>query len=71
MVLKTLKEHGVLLNEKKMILRAEELEFLSHILTNNGIKPSPEKIKDIQKFRYPENFDELRSFLIRVNNISE
>lgn len=62
-VLKKLTDHGVMLNEKKQVKRAEELEFLGNVLTKNGIKPSALKVKAIKQFREPSNFDELRTFL--------
>lgn len=70
-VLETLKTHNVVLNEKKCVFLAEELEFLGTLLTRNGIKPSPEKVRAIKQFRAPVTHEELRSFLGLVNYVSK
>ena len=62
-VLKKLKEHNVVLNEKKCVYKVTELKFLGHHLSQKGIKADEEKVKAIEEFRNPVNKEETRSFL--------
>ena len=40
-----------------------ELEYLRHLITKDGVKPNPNKIKTIKDFRIPGNPTEVKSFL--------
>lgn len=62
-VLSTLEEKGVMLNAGKCKLNQEEITFLGHKLTNDGIFPSRDKTLAIGQFRAPKDKEELRSFL--------
>nr|CAH7756611.1 unnamed protein product [Callosobruchus chinensis] len=66
-LMKTLESNNVQINVNKCTFRAIEVEFLEHILTRTGIKPSPNKVEAIKSFRKPENATELRSFLGLIN----
>lgn len=48
--------------EKSKFLRTQ-VEFLGHVVTQNGILPDPEKISAIQRIPAPTNLKELKSFL--------
>lgn len=41
----------------------KEIEFLGHIITEQGIKPNPNKISAIQNFPCPKNRKAIKSFL--------
>ena len=41
----------------------EEITFLVHIVSREGVKPDPLKIKAIQEWELPRNMTEIRSFL--------
>ena len=41
----------------------EEIAFLGHIVSREGVKPDPSKIKAIQEWEPPRNMIEIRSFL--------
>jgi len=41
----------------------ESVEFLGFIVTSNGAKTDPEKVKTIQEYTEPKNLFSLRSFL--------
>lgn len=69
--LKTLKENNVLLNQDKCILKAKEIKFLGHMLSENGVTPLASYINSIKSFRKPLNVDELHSFLGLVNFIGK
>ena len=40
-----------------------KMEYLSHIISNNGIQTDPKKIKSVHEARPPKNWKELWSFL--------
>jgi hypothetical protein len=42
---------------------AHEIEYLSYILTRDGIKPQPKKVQEILTLNLPINVKELRNFL--------
>lgn len=41
----------------------QNVEFLGHVITPQGIRPNPNKIKAIQKFPLPSTAKEIKSFL--------
>lgn len=48
--------------DKSEFLR-KEVSFLGHIVTDQGVKPNPNKIEAIQKWPLPKNQKELKGFL--------
>lgn len=40
-----------------------ELEYLGHVITDNGVKPNPAKTEKIKNFPTPRNVKEVRGFL--------
>ncbi|XP_031788030.1 uncharacterized protein LOC116417697 [Nasonia vitripennis] len=67
-VLNRLNEYELQVNLEKCSLGVSELVFLGHLITPNGFKPNPEKVKAIQEFPLPRTIDELRRFLGLVNS---
>ncbi|GJP49945.1 hypothetical protein CLOM_g9103 [Closterium sp. NIES-68] len=47
----------------------QELEFLGHVVSSEGVKIDPRKIKTIQEWKPPTNLKELQSFLGFVNYV--
>ncbi|GJP35290.1 hypothetical protein CLOM_g19797 [Closterium sp. NIES-68] len=47
----------------------QELEFLGHVVSTEGVKINPRKIKTIQEWKPPTNLKELQSFLGFVNYV--
>ena len=41
----------------------EEIAFFGHIVSKEGVKPDPSKIKAIMKWEAPRNITKIRSFL--------
>jgi hypothetical protein len=41
----------------------QEVAFLGHIITANGVKVDPDKVKAVSKWKQPTNVMEIRSFL--------
>lgn len=48
--------------DKSEFLR-KEVAFLGHVITPDGIKPNPSKIKAVQDYPLPKNTKEIKSFL--------
>ena len=66
-VLKTLCNRNLTLNPSKCKFGMEKLVFMGHILSKNGIEPTDDKVKAVNKAKRPENVNEIRSFLGLVN----
>ena len=53
-VLQRARDHGVTFNKEKCQLGKEQIEFFGHVFTNDGLKPSPHKVKAIRECSPPE-----------------
>lgn len=62
-----LDEYSVVINVNKCVLGADNVEFLGHFVTADGITPLPEKIKAIVDFPAPNSLRQLRRYLGLVN----
>ena len=62
-VLTRLRQYGLQLKKSKCKFFQKELEFLGHVISNEGIKPTTECVKSIQDAPCPVNKQELQSFL--------
>lgn len=51
------------LNAEKCSFGLNEIEYLGYIVTPQGVKPNPKKIKAIQAMKRPSTVTEVRSFL--------
>ncbi|GFV53543.1 retrovirus-related Pol polyprotein from transposon 17.6 [Trichonephila clavipes] len=45
LVLKCLQEAGIKLNSKKCLFATQEVKILGHLVSSNGVRPDPDKIK--------------------------
>lgn len=70
-VLTALQEAGITLNKEKCVLAQNAVEFLGHILTAEGVSPSPEKVKAIATMPVPDSTEKLRSFLGLANWVGQ
>ena len=61
-VLQRLKEEKLLINLKKCSFMQEEIVYLGFLISANGLKMDPEKVKAILEWPTPENVVEVRSF---------
>jgi hypothetical protein len=66
-VFQKLREHQLYLKLKKCDFFKKELQFLGHIITSEGIKPDPRKVKVVQDMSVPEDQSALRRFLGLTN----
>lgn len=62
-IFRKLMEHNLKIQADKCSFMKKETEFLGHILTKDGIKPNPNKIKDINQIMLPKTEKQLKSFL--------
>ena len=62
-VLRTLEEAGLRLNKFKCEFLQPSIEYLGHIIDEQGIHPTEEKVRAIKEAPTPTNVTELRSFL--------
>lgn len=70
-VLHKLQEAGVTLNMQKCDLSKNEVKFLGHILSAEGVQPDPDKIRAVKAMKEPSNVSEVRSFLGMVNQLGK
>ena len=70
-VLERLRAAGMTLNAKKCRFRQQSVKFLGHLVSASGVKPDPERVRDIQELPDPQNKTELQSFLGSVNQLGK
>ncbi|XP_055543303.1 uncharacterized protein K02A2.6-like [Wyeomyia smithii] len=70
LTLQVLSQYGILLNDHKCKFKQQEIVFLGHKLSANGVSPCEEKVKAILSCRAPRTKEELRSFLGLVTYVS-
>ena len=68
-IFKKLEEHNFYLRMDKCNLMVDEIEELGHMIKENKIMPSREKIVHIMNFTLPKNRKQLLQFLGSVNYI--
>jgi len=61
-VLQTLLEHQLYAKLKKCKFWLEEVELFRHVVSKEGIKVDPQKIKVIMEWHWPTNVTEVQSF---------
>ena len=54
---------GLKLKPSKCCFIREEVEYLGHVLTPNGLKPNPERVTAVTNFPIPQSVREVRQFL--------
>ena len=62
-VMARLQKFGLRVNASKCKYFQPELEFLGHVITPSGIRPTNQRIKDVLQAPIPTNKSELKSFL--------
>jgi transposase InsO family protein len=62
-VLNRLRQAGFTLNKEKVILGVEEIKYLGHILSPQGIRVIPERVEAVVRYPRPRNLRGLRRFL--------
>ena len=62
-VLTRAREVNLKFNAKKCKIKQEEVPYVGHVLSKDGLKPDPEKIRAVKEMKPPENANELKTFL--------
>ena len=62
-VLQKLREHRLYAKFSKCEFWLEEVSFLGHVLSKDGIAVDPSKVQDVLDWKQPQNVHEIRSFL--------
>ena len=62
-------EKGLVFNSKKCAIGKSSISFYGNLYTDQGIKPDPQKVRDIQNMPRPSNKDELSTFLGMINRL--
>ena len=70
-MLDTLRASGLRLNAKKCVMGVSELKFLGQVISADGIRPDPEKVKAILEAPVPEDQAQLRSFLGSITYLTQ
>ncbi len=58
-----MEEVGIKLNLSKCHIGQQEIKFLGHIVSKDGIKPDIENVEAVEKMKPPTNVKETRRFL--------
>lgn len=66
-VLTKFKQFNITINIDKCRFFLKEVPFLGHIISTEGVKMEPEKIKTIQSFKTPSKIKEVQSYLGFLN----
>lgn len=70
-VLDRLNRHNVKINLEKSEFFKSEIEYLGHLLTDEGLKPCENKVKAIREAPVPKNLTQLKSYLEMINYYSK
>ena len=62
-----LRQHNLMINVDKCILRVSEVKFLGHIVSSAGINPLPTRVQTIVDFKKPIDVCGLRRFVGMCN----
>jgi hypothetical protein len=62
-VLRKLQNHNLQIQLDKSEFVRTDLNFLGHVITKDGIRPNPDKIKAILEFPIPKNEKQIKQFL--------
>jgi len=65
------RQNGIKLNKLKLKLECTEFPYLRRLVTKEGLKPDPDKIKAVQEMPRPENIKAVRRFCGFVNYLAE
>ncbi|CAC5387636.1 unnamed protein product [Mytilus coruscus] len=70
-VLDRARQCNLKLSKSKCQFRKNEVEYVGHIISKDGLKPDPEKVCAVQKMKKPENKKELQTFLGFITYLSK
>lgn len=70
-VLQRCREANLKLNPNKIKLKTKQVEYIGHVLTENGIHTDQQKVTAVEKFPVPQNKTELQRFLGMINYLGK
>ena len=62
-----LSSNGLIIQKSKCIFGVQELEYLGHLITVEGVRPLPSRIEVIRYFPTPDSRSSLQRFLGMMN----
>jgi hypothetical protein len=71
MVLQRLQSFGIKVKREKCEFLMDSVQYLGHVVSKDGLKPSTEKVEALQKMKAPRDVKELRVLLGLVNYYSK
>lgn len=66
-VFQRFREAGLKLGPKKCVFARRECVFLGHLISRDGIRPPPDRVKAVQDYPIPKSAKELQRFLGLLN----
>lgn len=63
LIIDRLREHNLCVKVSKCKIAKTKIEFLSHVVSNGTVSPSPGKVQAIYQFDIPTNIKQVQSFL--------
>ncbi|MCG8434853.1 MAG: reverse transcriptase family protein, partial [Gammaproteobacteria bacterium] len=70
-ILERCREHRITLNGKKFRFAEDSVDFVGFVVSSDGIRADPEKVRAIQEFPEPANRTELRAFVGLCNQLGQ
>ena len=67
LVLEKLNRSGLKLSKEKCEFRDDKLELFGHVISSDGIRPSPAKVAAVKELPAPLNISELRRTMGMIN----
>ena len=64
------KQHGLTLNSAKCDIKCNKVSFFGQLYTSEGIKPDPQKVKDLREMPVPTTKAELQHFFCFITYLS-
>ena len=64
------KQHGLALNSAKCDIKCNKVSFFGQLYTSEGIKPDPQKVKDLREMPVPTTKAELQHFFGFITYLS-
>ena len=64
-------QKSIKLNEHKLAPRVQEVDFMGHLLTAQGLKPDPKKVEAILKLPTPKSKEDIEGLNEMVNCLAK
>ena len=65
------KQHNLVLNSDKLKLRLDEVPFIGHVLTADGVRPSSDKVRAVAEMPIPKDRPGIRRFVGLVQYLAK